>query len=56
MNEIHHLVMILIYCARIGSDTAPFGGVKQSGVGRESGRFGLEECQELKYIALDIAG
>jgi acyl-CoA reductase-like NAD-dependent aldehyde dehydrogenase len=30
--------------------------VKESGVGRESGRFGLEECQEIKYIALDIEG
>jgi succinate-semialdehyde dehydrogenase/glutarate-semialdehyde dehydrogenase len=34
---------------------APFGGWKQSGLGREGGRLGLEEYLETKYIALEWA-
>ncbi|TVQ33412.1 MAG: NAD-dependent succinate-semialdehyde dehydrogenase [Phycisphaeraceae bacterium] len=30
---------------------APFGGVKQSGVGREGGRWGVEEYTELKFVS-----
>lgn len=33
---------------------APFGGVKQSGFGREGGREGIEEYLELKYVALHV--
>ncbi|MFM8762326.1 MAG: aldehyde dehydrogenase family protein, partial [Solirubrobacterales bacterium] len=35
---------------------APFGGVKQSGYGREGGHEGLEEYLETKYVALNIDG
>jgi succinate-semialdehyde dehydrogenase/glutarate-semialdehyde dehydrogenase len=31
---------------------APFGGVKQSGVGREGSRYGIEDYLELKYVCL----
>ncbi|WP_370182126.1 NAD-dependent succinate-semialdehyde dehydrogenase [Rhodococcus wratislaviensis] len=36
----------------ISDVAAPFGGVKESGLGRESGSEGIEEYLEIKYIAL----
>ena len=34
----------------ISNEVAPFGGVKQSGLGREGSKFGIEEYLEIKYI------
>jgi succinate-semialdehyde dehydrogenase/glutarate-semialdehyde dehydrogenase len=39
---------------RIGAAEAPFGGVKQSGIGREGGREGMEEYLETKLVALRV--
>jgi len=36
----------------ISNPAAPFGGVKQSGIGREGGREGIEEYLSVKYVAL----
>ncbi|KKO54437.1 NAD-dependent succinate-semialdehyde dehydrogenase [Paenibacillus sp. DMB20] len=33
---------------------APFGGFKESGLGREGGHYGIEEYLETKYISLDL--
>ena len=33
---------------------APFGGVKQSGIGREGGNEGIEEFLETKYVLLAV--
>ena len=34
----------------------PFGGVKQSGLGREGGHWGIEEYLEIKYISMGLPG
>jgi aldehyde dehydrogenase (NAD+) len=34
----------------------PFGGYKQSGIGREHGEFGLDEYREVKHIHVDLGG
>ena len=39
---------------RGANGAAPFGGVKQSGVGREGGLEGIDEYLETKYIAIDL--
>jgi len=33
---------------------APFGGVKQSGIGREGGKWGLDEYLEIKYVSVGV--
>ncbi len=38
----------------ISTEVAPFGGVKQSGLGREGSRHGIEDFLELKYICLGV--
>jgi succinate-semialdehyde dehydrogenase/glutarate-semialdehyde dehydrogenase len=38
--------------AAISTELAPFGGVKQSGLGREGSRHGLDEYIEMKYLCL----
>ena len=40
----------------ISTEVAPFGGVKQSGLGREGSNFGIEEYLEVKYLALGGIG
>ena len=38
----------------ISTEVAPFGGVKQSGLGREGSRHGLDDYLEMKYICLSV--
>jgi succinate-semialdehyde dehydrogenase/glutarate-semialdehyde dehydrogenase len=38
----------------ISSAVAPFGGVKESGLGREGSKYGIEEYLELKYLCIGI--
>jgi succinate-semialdehyde dehydrogenase / glutarate-semialdehyde dehydrogenase len=38
----------------VSNASAPFGGIKQSGFGREGGREGIEEYLETKYVAINF--
>jgi succinate-semialdehyde dehydrogenase/glutarate-semialdehyde dehydrogenase len=38
----------------VSNPAAPFGGVKQSGIGREGGREGINEYLEVKYVAVHL--
>lgn len=38
----------------ISTEVAPFGGIKQSGLGREGSRHGLADYMELKYICMAV--
>lgn len=38
----------------ISTEVAPFGGVKQSGLGREGSHHGIEEFLEMKYVCMSV--
>lgn len=40
--------------AVVSNEAAPFGGFKESGIGREGSRHGLEEYTEIKYLCLGV--
>jgi succinate-semialdehyde dehydrogenase/glutarate-semialdehyde dehydrogenase len=40
----------------ISTEVAPFGGVKESGIGREGSKYGIEDFLEIKYLALGGIG
>lgn len=44
--------MVGVNTALLGVDAAPFGGIKQSGIGREGSHHGIAEFVELKYVLL----
>jgi succinate-semialdehyde dehydrogenase/glutarate-semialdehyde dehydrogenase len=46
--------MVGINTGLISTEVAPFGGVKESGLGREGSTYGLEEYLEIKYLCLGI--
>ncbi|HEY8244581.1 MAG: NAD-dependent succinate-semialdehyde dehydrogenase [Vicinamibacteria bacterium] len=43
--------MVGVNTGLITTEVAPFGGVKQSGLGREGSRYGIDEYVEIKYVA-----
>ncbi|MCQ1853282.1 NAD-dependent succinate-semialdehyde dehydrogenase [Neorhizobium galegae] len=48
--------MVAINRVKITGGPVPFGGWKQSGLGREGSRHGVEAFTELKYLCIDTAG
>ncbi len=42
--------MVGVNSGLISTEVAPFGGIKQSGLGREGSHHGIEDYLEIKYI------
>jgi succinate-semialdehyde dehydrogenase/glutarate-semialdehyde dehydrogenase len=36
----------------MSTEVAPFGGMKESGLGREGSRYGIDEYTEMKYVCV----
>jgi succinate-semialdehyde dehydrogenase/glutarate-semialdehyde dehydrogenase len=48
--------MVGVNTGFISTEVAPFGGVKQSGLGREGSQYGIDEYVEIKYVCWDGLG
>lgn len=44
--------MVGVNTGILSSEAAPFGGMKESGIGREGSRYGIEEYLEMKYMCI----
>ncbi len=44
--------MVCVNSGLLSTEIAPFGGVKQSGLGREGSKYGIDEYLEIKYLCL----
>lgn len=59
VNQIFHVAQQLEYgivginTGRTSNEVAPFGGLKESGIGREGSKYGIEDYLEIKYICLN---
>ncbi len=46
--------MVGVNTGLISTEVAPFGGVKESGLGREGSKYGIEDFMEIKYVCLHL--
>ena len=46
--------MIAVNTGLLSTESAPFGGIKQSGLGREGSRYGMDEFMTIKYLCLSV--
>ena len=46
--------MVCINSGILSTEVAPFGGVKQSGLGREGSKYGIDDYVEMKYLSITI--
>ena len=46
--------MVCINSGLLSTEVAPFGGVKQSGLGREGSKYGIDDYVEMKYLCITI--
>ena len=44
--------MVGVNTGILSSEAAPFGGMKESGIGREGSKYGIEEYLEIKYMCV----
>jgi succinate-semialdehyde dehydrogenase/glutarate-semialdehyde dehydrogenase len=54
VSEALHSGLVSVNVGEFTTPVAPFGGMKQSGIGREGGAEGLHEWQETKYICQGV--
>ena len=54
MAEALEYGMIGANASTLSSEISPFGGIKQSGIGREGSKYGIEEYLELKYLSIGL--
>lgn len=45
--------MVGINAGIISTEVAPFGGIKESGMGREGSKYGIDEYVEIKYLCME---
>jgi succinate-semialdehyde dehydrogenase / glutarate-semialdehyde dehydrogenase len=46
--------MVGIHTGLVSTEVAPFGGIKQSGTGREGSKYGIGDYLEIKYLSISI--
>jgi succinate-semialdehyde dehydrogenase/glutarate-semialdehyde dehydrogenase len=56
VSEKLHYGMVGINEGLITTEVAPFGGVKESGMGREGSKYGVEDYLDVKYICVGGLG
>jgi succinate-semialdehyde dehydrogenase/glutarate-semialdehyde dehydrogenase len=44
--------MVSINTGIFSNEVAPFGGIKESGIGREGSKYSMEEYLEIKYLCM----
>lgn len=52
VGEALEVGMVGINTGLISTEVAPFGGIKESGMGREGSRHGIEDYVEIKYLCM----
>ena len=53
--EVLECGMVGINEGLISTEVAPFGGIKQSGLGREGSKYGIDDYLEIKYLCFGIS-
>ena len=55
MAEALEYGMIGINSGLISTEVAPFGGIKESGFGREGSKYGIDDYLIMKYLNMDVS-